>query len=566
MESVRIRSGLMATAFVSSTLAATMLPAPPTANATCFSIFGIGNGNGCTSNLTSFALGIGDGAVADASTGFFGGAFAVGANARATTSYSAFTLANAMGNDAVSTAMFSLFSFLGQIGTGATSVIGGPNLAIGVANGNGAQSTNAIGGFNLLAHYGPGSAAAIGGLNLVLGYSGGDGPHHVGSSGLGNIGVQLGPGSTSIVGGINLALGASPFGDGTQTTVAGLLGTVALNLLGNGSAVTQGWFGGAVNILGSSSVEMAGIFATALNILGNGNQVRVLPQALLSVAFGLLSNDVTVTAGPGPLSFSGALFQNGMAVGQTLRSAIEDMATPVDGATRAASQNLGNALSAASAGDLAGALAALGSLPRVVLNAFLYGYDPDDAGPAGSLPGLFSAKGDGHNGGPIYQLFVGLPAAIKTAVTNIGEAATADTAAATDSASSDDPAATAQDTPVHTAAPGDSEEADDPSDAVVADVKADDIADGETGSDVIEPDDVEPEDPEPVDDEPDVLESDSAADTSDAEADNGSAGAADADGRPYGAHAKPDDADSGSSSDAGSDRPGKHRAGPRHAA
>ncbi|PRC57350.1 hypothetical protein C6A85_34005, partial [Mycobacterium sp. ITM-2017-0098] len=84
---------------------------------------------------------------------------------------------------------------------------------------------------------------ALGGTQLVLGYSGGSGPHAVASTGLGNIAMQLGPGSTQVIGGINLAIGASPFGSGAQTTLAGLLGTVALNILGNGNAVTQGAFG-----------------------------------------------------------------------------------------------------------------------------------------------------------------------------------------------------------------------------------------------------------------------------------------------------------------------------------
>ncbi|PRC44236.1 hypothetical protein C6A85_000000101275, partial [Mycobacterium sp. ITM-2017-0098] len=112
----------MATAFVSSALATTTLAGTPAANATCFSIFGIGNGNGCTSNLTSYAFALGDGATADASTGFFGGAFASGTNAHATTAYSAFTLANAVGENASASAMFSLFSFLGQLGAGNTAV------------------------------------------------------------------------------------------------------------------------------------------------------------------------------------------------------------------------------------------------------------------------------------------------------------------------------------------------------------------------------------------------------------------------------------------------------------
>ena len=56
---------------------ATGLGLAPTANATCASIFGIGNSADCTSTLFSGALAIGDGAVAHAD-GLFGAAFVVG--------------------------------------------------------------------------------------------------------------------------------------------------------------------------------------------------------------------------------------------------------------------------------------------------------------------------------------------------------------------------------------------------------------------------------------------------------------------------------------------------------
>jgi hypothetical protein len=394
MKSVRVKGAVLATAFVSSALATTTLSGAPAADATCFSMFGIGNGNGCTSNPLSYALAIGEGATADATTGFFGGAFAAGANARATTTASAFTTAMAVGDNATASAMFSLFSYLGQIGLGATTVIGGPNFALGISDGSGTQSTSVIGGFNILAHQGPGSAAALGGTNLVLGYSGGTGAHTVGVSGLGNVAVQLGPGTTQAIGGLNFALGASPGGSGAQLTIAGLLGTVALNLLGNGHAVAQGMFGGAVNLMGSSSSEMVGVLSTALNILGDGNSVRVIPGALLSVAYGLLSNNVTVTAGPGPLSFSGAILQNGIAVGQALSSAMQDYSARVNGATSVFSQAVAHAMSASSSGDLGSALAALMQLPGAVLNAVLFGYDTDALGSADPAAGLAAAKVD----------------------------------------------------------------------------------------------------------------------------------------------------------------------------
>ncbi|WP_131809449.1 hypothetical protein [Mycolicibacterium iranicum] len=478
MDVVRARRSALSAALISSALATATVHGAPTADATCFSIFGIGNGNGCTSNPTSFALAIGEGATADATTGFFGGAFAMGNNARATSAYTAFTLANAVGDNASASAMFSLFSLLGQLGTGSTAVIGGPNLAVGISTGVGSQQTNIIGGFNVVAHVGPGTAAALGGTQLVLGFSGGSTPHTVGSTGLGNIAIQLGPGSTQTIGGINLAIGASPWGSGAQTTLAGLLGTVALNILGNGNAATQGAFGGAVNLFGTSSAQMAGIFATALNILGNGNTVTVLPGALLSVAFGLLSNNVTVEAGPGPLSFQGAVFQNGLAVGQAMAAAIENVSAPVDGATYAASRTLGDALSSALAGDVGSAFTALASLPKSVLDAFLFGYDVDGMGPADPVPGLLSVKDPDcttqcHDGGPIYQLLVGLPKAITTALTNIrAAAADSNTVDAADDQGADAPPASALPPDDSAPPPEDSSETDEPATAPEADDEA----------------------------------------------------------------------------------------------
>lgn len=569
MTPVRVKGGLLATAFVSSALATTTLSGAPTADATCFSIFGIGNGNGCTSNPTSYAFALGEGATADASTGFFGGAVAVGNNAHATAAWSAFTLANAVGDNTSASAMFSLFSFLGQLGPGTMAVIGGPNLAIGVSNGIGTQATNIIGGFNVVAHSGPGTAAALGGTQLVLGYSGGSTPHSVASTGLGNIAMQLGPGSTQVIGGINLAIGASPWGSGAQTTLAGLLGTVALNILGNGNASAQGLFGGAVNLFGNSSAQMAGIFATALNILGDGNTVSVLPGALLSVAFGLLSNDVTVTAGPGPLSFSGAVFQNGMAVGQALQAAIEDISAPVDGASRAASQTLGDALSAALAGDVNSAISALTSLPGSVLDAFLFGYDVDGLG---RVPGLLSVKDPDctaqcHNGGPIYQFLVGIPSVIATAIANIHAAAENSDGAPSAEAGVDAAGATSAtpepDDASPTTAEGSTDAPDVDSDAGV--VTVDDSAAADADAD-------DTDDAADVDDS----ETDTAADTSDddeevtspADTDT-SAPSQSTDGTTSGAEDSTDDGASGSDSGDASDteRAGKHRASsPRHEA
>jgi hypothetical protein len=77
MNHVRGKGGMLLGALVYSALATGAFSGAPVANATCVSAFGINNGNGCTSNPTSFAIGIGAGAVANASLGFFGGALAI---------------------------------------------------------------------------------------------------------------------------------------------------------------------------------------------------------------------------------------------------------------------------------------------------------------------------------------------------------------------------------------------------------------------------------------------------------------------------------------------------------
>ena len=77
---------------------ATGLGLAPTANATCASIFGIGNSAECTSTLFSGALAIGDGAEAHAD-GLFGAAFVVGNSTADTSSGSVFNLATSLFGD-----------------------------------------------------------------------------------------------------------------------------------------------------------------------------------------------------------------------------------------------------------------------------------------------------------------------------------------------------------------------------------------------------------------------------------------------------------------------------------
>ena len=64
-------------------LAAASLGGVPTANGTCIGISGINIGDGCNSSFGNFALGLGEGTVADASSGFLNGAIATGTNTQA---------------------------------------------------------------------------------------------------------------------------------------------------------------------------------------------------------------------------------------------------------------------------------------------------------------------------------------------------------------------------------------------------------------------------------------------------------------------------------------------------
>jgi hypothetical protein len=225
-------------------------------------MFGIGNGNGCTSALTTYAIGIGDGAVANAPT-LFGGALAIGKNANASTvtiGTSAFNFATAIGDNAGALGYVSLFGVALQLGEGLAGTFGVGNIAIGVGEGLGHQ------------------AAVSGAFGVAL---------------------QLGPGTTNTIGTLSLGMGVSPGGNpGTATNG---FGSVALNLLGGGD----------------SRVEANGFFNLATNILGNDNVVTANGPAgpsLPNVAFNAFGSRNTVKAGPGPLAFAGSIFQTGATV------------------------------------------------------------------------------------------------------------------------------------------------------------------------------------------------------------------------------------------------------------
>ena len=81
---IRVKGGVLLGALVSGAMVAGTLTGAPAANATCASFFGINNGGGCTSTLTTIAIAIGTGATAHAD-GLFGAAFAIGTNSSAFT-------------------------------------------------------------------------------------------------------------------------------------------------------------------------------------------------------------------------------------------------------------------------------------------------------------------------------------------------------------------------------------------------------------------------------------------------------------------------------------------------
>jgi hypothetical protein len=254
MNRIRPTSRALLGALVSGALATGALSGSAPANADCFSIFGLGNGNGCISNTTTYAIAIGAGAEASA-TGLFGGSLAIGDNAKATMSpfnLSSFNFATAIGNNATAQGYVSLFGIALQFGPGTAATLGFLDLAVGV-------------------NQGPGQAAV---------------------SGIGGIAMQLGPGSSNNIGAFSIALG---LGGGTDT--AGF-GDFALNLLGK-SVVTAG-----------------GNLNAAVNLLGNDNRVAVggSPNAVLNLAIAAFGKGNTVVAGPGPLAFAGSILQTGATV------------------------------------------------------------------------------------------------------------------------------------------------------------------------------------------------------------------------------------------------------------
>ncbi|WP_431236956.1 hypothetical protein ACQ86B_19085 [Mycolicibacterium aichiense] len=223
---------------VSSALTAGAFTAAPTAHANCFSAFGLNNGNGCTSNLTTLAIAIGPGATANAGNALFGGAIAIGNGASALTNIAAFNFAGAFGDGAVANTLGAALGINLQFGPGTSATLGGVlNFLLGAAApGSTGAFTNAIGFGNVVTQIGAGTAAAIGGLNLVLGLPNGGTYQSTGASGIANLAIQIGAGTVSTIGLLNVALSILHNGGGVQTTTVGGIGAWGLNLLGDGEA------------------------------------------------------------------------------------------------------------------------------------------------------------------------------------------------------------------------------------------------------------------------------------------------------------------------------------------
>ncbi len=99
----KVNNGLLRAALVAgvaSAVAVGSLGGVGPANGTCIGISGINIGSGCTSTFGNFALGLGEGTVANSSGGFLNGAIAIGTNVAANS--------GALGTDMLSVANLAL--------------------------------------------------------------------------------------------------------------------------------------------------------------------------------------------------------------------------------------------------------------------------------------------------------------------------------------------------------------------------------------------------------------------------------------------------------------------------
>lgn len=231
-------------ALAAGTLLSAGLASAPSANATCASFWGLGNGGNCTSTPTSIAIAIGPNAVANA-TGLFGTAFAIGSNATALNPGS-FSFAVTAGDNSTAQSLGN-FNIAAQLGAGGSSQTSGApgfgdlgfNIALNVALAtNTYTSVQATGLGNLAVNlFGTGNFVQLN--NVVAG-------------GVANIAANLGGASNTVVAsnsggpGLNLAINAV----GSNNNVYAGPGPVAISiaLLQNGQGIIKN--GPGINING----------------------------------------------------------------------------------------------------------------------------------------------------------------------------------------------------------------------------------------------------------------------------------------------------------------------------
>ena len=251
-----------AVAVAAAGLATASLGVTPVAGATCVSINGFNNGDGCISTPGSFALGLGDGTAAT-SAGFLTSAVAISPGNGAT--------------ELTQAASFGSFSFAWAGGPDTLAETTG-NLGLAVVQG---ENARAIAG---------GSGTQFDNVNLAF-----------------NFGEGIDTGITSI-------------DPSTNSVQAVGQGNIAANILGDsiaGATVsdTTGWI--VVRAGGVTVAPLAVGFAdAAYNILGDGNQVYAGDQGSnFGLAFSVFgdNNDVNVN---GPAAAGGVLFQDNRLVVQ----------------------------------------------------------------------------------------------------------------------------------------------------------------------------------------------------------------------------------------------------------
>lgn len=265
-------AGLAVTAGMAVAAAAGLGPAPA-ANATCASVFGIGNSTNCTSSFTSIAIAIGDNAAAHADH-ILGAAYALGKNATAeTASGQVFNMAVAFGESA-NAQSGGIVSTAVSIGRN-TRTISGVSVLTEIAN-----LAIDLGDRN------PGGAViSSGSLNLALDAFGGS---NVAANGIGNVAVNAFGAdnfvnaygrfnnATNFLGNKNFVNGLVPVGGSTLTSAFVNFGANNVVQVGKGPVIIAGSiFQNSANVAKLNT----GININGLKIGGAASRGPVVPAA-----------------------------------------------------------------------------------------------------------------------------------------------------------------------------------------------------------------------------------------------------------------------------------------------